>query len=915
MRPNSDEKESLLLGIWREYKLIIPLRANGSSLFEPWSRVHPNQVPMNLSLPFRAETPAGPPRAAFGPADHLRSRPNFNCAILALALIGLPGFLCRGAQIDASGTWSLTSQCPIATIIWTTPGGLPDPEQRDLNPYAAVASPVYQTPDGGLLIPDVSPMAFTGHVSGTSISLYKVTSWATSNGSYTGTATVRALHNGVVSGHNIAGSVTISFEENGFDGRRSWHAQGSTTGPFSGFINGTPLFLLQPTAQVAALGQAVTFTVVAYGSQPLNYQWFKNTAPLTDGLNVSGAQAPALTLANIQVADAGNYRVVVSNSVGSTTSQPATLTLSSGAAYRVLHHFTGYDGRRPVGPLLISSNTLCGAASAGCADYDPPYLWGSGGLFRMALDGSDFRLLKQLGEIEGETPLAGLTTDGTTLYGTAQAAGIDGHGTLFQIDPEGTNFTVLKSFASGPGGANPRTGLVLSANKLYGTTYAGGNGYGVVFSIGTDGSGYTVLQRFSGTNGSYPQGGLLLIGSTLYGTTSGTGSDNAGTVFKVNTDSTGFAVLKVFSTSQTDGTAPQADLLLIGPTLYGTTCEGGLFNCGTIFSMGTNGSGFRVLKHFTLADGSHSRAGLLSVGNSLLGTTYFGGASNYGTIFKIGMDGNAYTVLKHFTGTDGAEPTGTLILSGTTLYGTTAMGGAYDSGVLFAMPVPFPVILRPPASQTAEAGSTAEFRVAAGGLAPLTCLWYFNNSQLISSGPDCRLRLANLQLTNAGTYTAVVTNTSGVVISSPAMLQVIAPVPRRPVAALHLTGQTGTTLRLDYADAFSPAPAWYELDSRVLTNSPQIFIDAASLRPRRFYRSSQPGMPSVIPALALQLVPAIALTGNIGDVFRLDYINRYGPVDAWLTLDTVTLTNTSQLYFDTSAPGQPERLYRLSQVP
>jgi hypothetical protein len=47
----------------------------------------------------------------------------------------------------------------------------------------------------------------------------------------------------------------------------------------------------------------------------------------------------------------------------------------------------------------------------------------------------------------------------------------------------------------------------------------------------------------------------------------------------------------------------------------------------------------------------------------------------------------------------------------------------------------------------------------------------------------------------------------------------------------------------------------------------------------------------------------------------VDYINRFGPTDAWATLDTVTLTNTSQLYFDVSAPGQPPRLYRLVQVP
>ena len=63
-------------------------------------------------------------------------------------------------------------------------------------------------------------------------------------------------------------------------------------------------------------------------------------------------------------------------------------------------------------------------------------------------------------------------------------------------------------------------------------------------------------------------------------------------------------------------------------------------------------------------------------------------------------------------------------------------------------------------------------------------------------------------------------------------------------------------------------------------------------------------MPAVVPSLeAPRFVPAITLTGNIGDKVRLDYINQFGPTDAWVTLDTVTLTNASQLYFDVSAIG------------
>jgi len=87
------------------------------------------------------------------------------------------------------------------------------------------------------------------------------------------------------------------------------------------------------------------------------------------------------------------------------------------------------------------------------------------------------------------------------------------------------------------------------------------------------------------------------------------------------------------------------------------------------------------------------------------------------------------------------------------------------------------------------------------------------------------------------------------------------------------------------------------------------------LPPERFYRAWQTGTPSVMPSLALHVVPAITLTGSLGHSVRLDYINRFGPIGAWVTLDTVALTNTSQLYFDTSSIGQPQRLYRLVPVP
>ncbi len=86
-----------------------------------------------------------------------------------------------------------------------------------------------------------------------------------------------------------------------------------------------PLIAVQPQDQPNILpGATATFTVVAYGSQPLNYQWYYNTnTPLT------GATSPTLTLTNVQPGDAGSYSVTVSNFAGGVISSNAFLTVNT----------------------------------------------------------------------------------------------------------------------------------------------------------------------------------------------------------------------------------------------------------------------------------------------------------------------------------------------------------------------------------------------------------------------------------------------------------------------------------------------------------------------------------------------------------------------------------------------------------
>ena len=178
------------------------------------------------------------------------------------------------------------------------------------------------------------------------------------------------------------------------------------------------------------------------------------------------------------------------------------------------------------------------------------------------------------------------------------------------------------------------------------------------------------------------------------------------------------------------------------------------------------------------------------------------------------------------------------------------------------------------------------------------------------------MALTNLQLAQAGTYPAVISNALGAVTSAPAMLNVIVPVERRPVPGINLFGDAGSLLNLDWVDSLSQSPLWTSLDSVSLTSTSQYYFDlTAPLPPQRFYRAWQTTIPTNPPSLGLSMVPALALTGSPGDKVRVDGINQVGPTDAWFTLDTVTLTNMSQLYFDVTAPGQPPRLYRLVPGP
>ena len=80
-----------------------------------------------------------------------------------------------------------------------------------------------------------------------------------------------------------------------------------------------PNITRQPTNQLVSLGATAQFRVSAASTSPLTFQWRH------EDNEIVGATTATFSITNAQVLDAGNYTVVVSDAVGSVTSQPAML--------------------------------------------------------------------------------------------------------------------------------------------------------------------------------------------------------------------------------------------------------------------------------------------------------------------------------------------------------------------------------------------------------------------------------------------------------------------------------------------------------------------------------------------------------------------------------------------------------------
>ena len=92
----------------------------------------------------------------------------------------------------------------------------------------------------------------------------------------------------------------------------------------SGGGGGTaPAVVVNPDSQTLDVGATLILTVVASGSDPISYQWYK------DGTAITGATSSVFTLGDIQLGGAGSYYAIVTNPYGSATSASAVIVVTS----------------------------------------------------------------------------------------------------------------------------------------------------------------------------------------------------------------------------------------------------------------------------------------------------------------------------------------------------------------------------------------------------------------------------------------------------------------------------------------------------------------------------------------------------------------------------------------------------------
>ena len=559
-----------------------------------------------------------------------------------------------------------------------------------------------------------------------------------------------------------------------------------------------PVIVVQPLSQTNLVGTTASFSVTASGNPAPWYQWQFNGTALNGQTNAS------LTLVNVQATNAGNYSVVVTNSAGSQTSAVAVLTIGSVPAI---------SGQPQSLTNIVGTTASLSVTASGVPA--PWYQWWLNGTNLLANQTNASLTLTNV----QRTNAGGYTVVLTNSVGTVTSAvatltvwsvpvivsqpvnQINVVGTIagFGVSASGTPVPSYQWYFNGALLVG-QTNSTLTLNNVQ-TTNAGnyvvvaGNVAGsVTSSIVT----LTVWALPAITSQPVSQTNIVAATASFSVSASGTPAPNYQWQFN------GASLLNQTNTS----------LVLTNVQLT---------NAGSYTVVVTNAAGSvtSAVAALTIWVVPAISSRPQSVTN-LVGTT---------ANFSVTASGTPTPWYQwYFNGTALLKQTNAsltltnvqLTNAGSYVVGVTNAAGSVTSAVALTIWA-VPAISSQPQSVTNLVGTTASFSVSASGTPTPRYQWQFNGTSLLNQ-TNASLTLANVQLTNAGSYTVVVTNVAGSVTSSVATLTVwSAPaIASQPQSATNIVG---TVASFSLTASGIPTP-WYQwcFNGTALTNQTNITL-------------------------------------------------------------------------------------------